>query len=248
MSNVRSYIYVPVLMYHSIGKGYTEKYVVPKGLFKVQMDFLQRAGFRPITSLALLHSLRYGTRVPNKSVVLTFDDGYRDFLENAWPVLLKYSYPSTVFIITDFVGRRDSFNVGSGYAKRLLAWNEIKQLATTGVCFGSHSCTHLPLTSLPEKVQESEVTCSKKKLEDRLGEKVDFFSYPYSDVNPQITNLVRQAGYSGAFGGCSNWVDVFRIPRISIGASDNLLRFRVRLLQSYPYLRKLLLATKMRIS
>ncbi len=249
MLNIGSHIYVPVLVYHGISKSYIDKRTVPKALFEVQMSFLQRAGFRPITSSALLHSLKYGTEVPNRSVVLTFDDGYRDFLVNAWPILAKYCLPSTVFIITDFVGRWDSFNVHSGRAKRLLAWNDIRQLASLGVCIGSHSCTHRHLTSLSIREQESEVICSKEKLEDKLGEKVEFFAYPYSDTNLQLVNLVQRTRYSGAFGSYSNWTDIFKIPRIPIGPSDHLLRFRLKLLQFYPCLRKLLLRTKiLRIS
>jgi len=193
---------VIVLMYHNIGippRGATLRslYVSPR-MFRFQMWYLKAAGFR-VVSLREILAFTNGTRDDEKMVALTFDDGFHDFYENAYPVLKCYGYPSTVFLVSDLVGREnvwDSANLG--VTKKLLDWDRIKELNDAGVTFGSHTKTHPFLTRLPDREIEDEVRGSKTALEERLGRPVEFFCYPYGDYDEKVLDAVKNAGYAGA--------------------------------------------------
>jgi len=191
-----------VLMYHNIGipppgAALRSLYVSPR-MFRFQMWYLKAAGFR-VVPLGEILSFMNGTGAGGKVVALTFDDGFHDFYENAWPVLKRYGYPSTVFLVSDLVGRENVWDsTDLGVTKKLLDWDHIKELNDAGVLFGSHTKTHPFLTKLPDSEMKNEVHGSKTTLEERLGKSVDFFCYPYGDYDERVIAAVKDAGYAGA--------------------------------------------------
>lgn len=149
-------------------------------------------------------------------LALTFDDGWESFYTNAFPILHQYGFSATVFIITGYVGKYSRWDY---HKKRHLNWLQICELAEQGVEFASHSVSHIDLRGLDKKRLEHEVEYSKKTIEDKIGQQVKYFSYPFSRYNKDVIEAVKDAGYENAFtlgtGG-----DDFAIPRAGVYLYD----------------------------
>src|SRR5512143_123753 len=142
-------------MYHNIGKPpngvETPNLYVTPGMFKFQMWYLKWAGFHVVTVQDLMRFIREG-RTGGRMVALTFDDGYRDFYENAYPVLKQYGYPATVFIMPGLVGEEHTKeHVWAG--RPLMDWKTVAKMSRNNVTIGSHTMTHPSLVDIP--IQES---------------------------------------------------------------------------------------------
>ena len=188
---------VPVIMYHD---------VIPKGIpdwqyfdttpeeFEAQMVMIEAHGFQPISLDQFYAHLTQGAEIPAKSVVLTFDDNYRGFYENAAPILKRHNFPSVEFVHTNYVGK------STGEHPKM-TWEQLKELAASGlVTIGSHTESHpADITKLSYGDQKSEVEGSKATLEKHLGIKIDYFAYPDGKNDAATQGFVRDAGYKMAF-------------------------------------------------
>ena len=185
-------VVVPILMYHRVGRdslhspAITNALTVPTAVFRAQMDWLKRAGFHAITQRRLFAALEHGVRLPSRPVLITFDDGYRDVLWNASPVLERLHMPATAYVITARV---------SGPDPSFLTWPELKLLEARGFDIGSHTVHHLELTLMPPSEAWYELRASRLALERHLGHPVQWFAYPAGRENPTVVRLVRRAGY-----------------------------------------------------
>jgi len=152
-------------------------------------------------------------------VVLTFDDGYRDFCTEAAPHLRRFGFPATIFLPTAYCGRTNSWPGLPSWVeeKSLLTWQQIKELAGQGFQFGPHSVTHRDLTSLSLGEAEQEIVESKREVEREVGEAVEFFCYPYGRWDRAVRNLVSRY-FSGACSTVAGAVrpdaDPFALPRV----------------------------------
>lgn len=188
-----------VLMYHNVGvppKGVRLEslYVTPR-MFRFQMWCLKAFGFKVVPLREIL-SFANGGGGREKLVAITFDDGYQDFYENAYPVLKRYNFPSTVFLVSDFVGTEnvwDRENVK--VEKKLMDWAAMRRLANDGVVFGSHTKTHPVLSSLPAEQIDEELFQSKAEIEDKLQIRVESLCYPYGDYDRRVIESAKRAGY-----------------------------------------------------
>jgi len=223
---------ISILMYHQIGR-----FLSPRShravycdidRFKAQMAYLRYSGHQVISMRAAYEGLFLGASLPARPVVLTFDDGYENFREYAWPVLQKYGYPAMVYLVSNLVGRTASW-FEEGRHAILMDRPVIRQLLKEGVDFGSHTCSHCRLSQCTEQQKRLEIVDSKAKLEDLLGEEVTAFCYPYGDYDPCSRDLVKEAGYSHALTcirGIANTAEnPFEIPRKAISYGDNLFGF-----------------------
>ena len=188
-----------VLMYHNIGIPPKEValkslYVTPR-MFRFQMWYLKTSGFK-VVSLHEILSFINGKNSPKRLAAITFDDGYQDFYDNAFPVLKTYKFPSTVFLVSDLVGKESLWD--SRGKERLLHWDSILEMKDAGVVFGSHSKTHPFLSRLSWNELTDEIRGSKIMLEERLKNPVDFFCYPNGDYDNRVLETVAAAGYKGA--------------------------------------------------
>jgi peptidoglycan/xylan/chitin deacetylase (PgdA/CDA1 family) len=223
---------VPVLMYHRIGglpidpTPTSTKLTVQPGVFKAQMEWLARHGFHAITVRQLYEALERRAPLPSHPILITFDDGYRDVLHNAAPVLHRLGMAAAAFIITDRVGGPDP---------SFLTWPQIRDLERDGFTIGSHTVHHLPLTSISPAQALAELTQSRATLQQHLGERVDWFAYPDGAENPSVVRLVRKAGYRLALTTQTGFTQYAREPlllhRDEIARSDGLVGF-VALLNS----------------
>ena len=167
-------------MYHSISEnffGMSHPYfhinTLPS-VFSAQMRWLRHAGFRILSLGEALEGLEANEDL-RKTVVLTFDDGYRDFYTEAFPVLKQCGFTATIFLATDRIRETPARIEGADY----LTWSEVRELHAEGIRFGAHTVTHPDLRSLGPEEHEQELGRSKETIEDCLGVRVESFSYPH---------------------------------------------------------------------
>lgn len=221
---------VPILMYHYISDNPDPKDVQRDSLatspfvFDNQLRYLKENGYHTISLDTLYAALKKQVTLPNKSIILTFDDGYIDFFINAYPILQKYNFQATVFIPTGLMDQ--------GY---YLQWDQIKQMQDSGlISFQAHTVNHAQLTILPTSSALWEMTESKKVLQEKLGIPVNFMAYPYGSANSTVIELSKQAGFVGAVGTWRGDIQsegtIYNLPRIRINGTVSLDSF-ITLLQ-----------------
>ena len=196
---------VPILMYHRIasdGPPDLKPYRLDPKQFERHLAYLQRYGYSTAT-VDEIYQINAGLVPPlhGRWISLTFDDGYQDFADVAWPLLKRYGFKASVFLATDHVGGRAHWDSEYGEAAPLMSWGTIRRLQKEGVCFGSHSCTHRRLTSLSAADVAREAGVSREILAAELGIAPKGFCYPYTDFSPDVIDAVKAAGYSYAVAG-----------------------------------------------
>jgi len=196
-----------VLMYHKVNDLPNNRMSMPVSLFDDQMAELGELGYTVVDLDAVLAHYIGRQPLPDGAVLITFDDGYRDNLENAAPVLKKYGYPAVQFVPIAYVGDsqplpHEKYLSAHGVFNPTVDWDEIRELERHGVRIESHGISHRPLAELEIDEAAREIAISKLKLEERLGRSVRAFSYvkgSEADYKPVHPSLVRQAGYDLAF-------------------------------------------------
>ncbi len=208
-----------VLIYHRFGEDEYPTTNVSLDKFKEQMAWLQENGYRVIPLSELVERLHKGRELPENSVVITIDDGYRSTYTEAWPVLKEYGYPFTVFI---YVGA-----VEKGYSN-ILTWEEIREMKESGVAIQSHSWGHPHLIDRPEGMDEREYRTwihndlkkAAETMEARLGEKPEHLAIPYGEYNSIVLEEGRSCGYQAVLtqdpGSASRETSPYFIPRDAI--------------------------------
>ncbi len=208
---------VPILMYHSINPVSNEEYkalIVAPENFKRQMEFLSRNRYNVISLDELAGILNSKKRIPGKTVCITFDDGYADNYEYAYPVLKKLNIPAEIFVMTDSIDKKDYLTTG-----------QIQEMVKNGIDIGSHTKTHFRLDGRDMDRAREEIFGSKKALEGITAGKADFFCYPGGWFTKDVRQLVIDAGYKGAVatnpGRKYPKDDVYAMKRIRIAKPAN---------------------------
>lgn len=222
---------ISILMYHQVGDfppmaSHRSTYCHYRR-FAAQMAFLHRFGYRVLSLSEALAGLRGERPVPSRSVVLTFDDGYENFYEYAWPVLERYGFTAIVYLISGLVGKPSGwFTRDNRDTPMLMSASRIRQLRSAGIDFGAHSVSHLRLADEPRERMRDEVFRSKVELEDVLGEPVQDFCYPYGSHDMNVVEAVADAGYRSAVtcvrASATSRDDPLTLPRKAISYGDNL--------------------------
>jgi peptidoglycan/xylan/chitin deacetylase (PgdA/CDA1 family) len=217
-----------VLMYHKVNDLWPNPTTVPTAVFEEQMALLGELGYVPVSLEGVRDHFLSGAPLPPRAVLLTFDDGYRDNLENALPVLRRHGYPAVLFVPVAFLddGRplphEETLHV-LGVHNETLDWDELAELEAGGVRVESHGIGHRPLSELDPAEATREIALSKLRLEERLGREVEAFAFvkgSQADYRPEHASLVQQAGYKLAFTSVSGangpGTDPFRLRRYNI--------------------------------
>ena len=180
---------VPILLYHHISEDQTgNRYYVSPTVFETQMKWLSDHHYQAITTSQLADVIVYGGQIPERPVVITFDDGDQDVVTNALPILQKYGFIATDYIIVSWVG-------ATGY----VTGDQIKQLSAAGWEIGSHTMSHIDLTKKEDSLAY-EIRNSLVELEKDYGVKVRSLSYPFGVIDDKIVTYTSHAGYSSAVG------------------------------------------------
>lgn len=213
----------PILMYHSIfkmpkGTFMRSLHVSPKR-FNFQMHMLKFFGYRGVSMSELHHHLLAGNN--EKIVGITFDDGYKNNVINALPILRKLGFTATIYIVSQSIGGSNHWDASKGINKqKLLNKEEIQNWINSGMEIGSHSQHHKDLTKCSQDELYKEITGSKFDLENQFDIPINHFCYPYGNFNDRIIQTVKKAGYktstSTIRGRSTPANNPFMLPRVSI--------------------------------
>jgi peptidoglycan/xylan/chitin deacetylase (PgdA/CDA1 family)/glycosyltransferase involved in cell wall biosynthesis/SAM-dependent methyltransferase len=214
---------VPILMYHRIaidGPVALARYRMAPDLFAAQIATLYRAGYRTITLEDWVSAIIRNEPLPGKPIILTFDDGYQDFLTAAVPILRYYGFSATVFLVADRIGGFAEWDGHFGDAAPLLSWNEVRALQEVGIEFGCHSSIHWPMTGMHLAELTEDTVRARALLEEGLAAAVPTLAYPYGAENEFVRRVVGDLGFRGAVT-CEPGIsrlgdDLLRLPRIEV--------------------------------
>lgn len=239
---------IPVLMYHSIGvedESATRPYyriVTPPTVFRSQMELLRRSGFKTCDLGEALSFLQSREDDVSGLVVITFDDGYRDFHREAFPVLDEFGFSATVFLPTRFVGHTPQQLNG----RECLTWCDVRELQKQGIMFGSHTVSHPQLRGLGKESIYREIADSKMTIEDEIGVAVHSFAYPYafpqadSGFTQMLGDLLGYAGYRNGVcttvGRAGRNSDPYFLARLPINGADDNSLFEAKLTGAYDWI------------
>ena len=232
---------IPILLYHQITelnrKVDSGELAVPRARFAQQMDYLRRRRYHCLPLETVVRASMLGEKLPSRTFSITFDDGYRDSYEHAFPVLQRYHCTATIFLVTGRIGSWSNWEGQTGdRLLPLLSWVEIREMHQHGMQFGSHSHTHPFLDSLGYDQAAWEIGTSKQILEEGLGHPIGLFAFPYGRVTPALQRLVERCGYIGACGSTSLPDNRFNLWRVECCASDSLLHFIFKISRWWPWL------------
>lgn len=189
---------VPILMYHSVATApndATRALSVAPEAFAEQMALIGDLGRTPVGTAELATSWRSGGPLPQRPVLITFDDGYEGVHRHALPVLAKHGFTATLFVSTGWI--RGAYDTGGGL-DTMLDWHQVRELAGVGVEIGGHSHTHPQLDQLDDDTLRSELTRCKEIVADELGTVPASFAYPYGYSSRRVRRAVREAGFAQA--------------------------------------------------
>ncbi len=221
---------VPVLAYYSFSKNKPSKISITQDDFKAQMKYLKENDYHVIMLDQLLDFLDYKEQIPEKSVVITFDDGWSSVYDFAFPILKKYDFPATIFIYTDFVG-----------GGKAMSWKQIKELSEAGFDIQCQTKTHRNLT-VPKKNEsfkeyfkslEMEISYPKKLFKKKLNKECECLAYPYGITNNLVIAMLKKHGYRAALTveqeSNSFFIDNYRINRSAIYGKYDIEKFKTKL-------------------
>jgi len=224
---------VVVLQYHHVSDDTPPSTSISVEQFSLHMNYLKQNDFNVLPLATILQRLKKNKTLPDKTVAITFDDGYVNVLTNADPILTQYNFPYTVFIAPK--------EISAGYSN-LLSWQQIKEMSGNGVEFASHSLEHLHLNRLlKDETQaqwlsriERDINTAQQQIVEQTGQDHKFLAYPYGEYNTELQQLVTKLGYigigqhSGALSANSDFSALPRFPASGRYASLKTLKVKLK--------------------
>lgn len=204
---------VMVINYHKIENKH-HSLSVELNDFEKHMAWLHEYGYHSITPEQLYAFVNEGAELPDNPVLITFDDGYVDNYTNAYPIMRKYGFVGTIFVVTTFL---DKF---PGYLK----WSQARELTDAGWNIESHTATHISMTEASDEKIKTELEKARADIQEKLGKEADFVAYPTGTYNLHIAQMVKDAGYKAAFtikyDNVSRNSNVYALERVPIFHTD----------------------------
>ena len=226
-----------ILMYHMISEPKTAaeiKYACPPKQFEQHLQMLLSSGFKPISINAIEDYYLHQTPLPDKAFLISFDDGFEDNYSNAFPILQRYKITAVIYLATGLVGKTNQWMSKLTFSERkMLTWTQIKDMASQGIDFGSHTVSHPRLTELDDGNVNKELIKSKQLIEDQLGIECRHFAYPYGLLTEKTSELVQQAGFKTACSTRSGFNNTERNPlilhRIEVYGDDSTWKLKLKI-------------------
>jgi len=217
-------------MYHSISSGTRDRHAVAPERFVAEMEFLAEQQFQVVSLEEACRRLS-AQKDLGRTIVLTFDDGHRDFLTTAAPILGRHRFTATLFVVTGHLGRTAQWSSGDK-TNVLLTRDELCELKSQGFHLGSHTITHSDLRTLDDATLERELIDSRAAIAE-LGETFIPFAYPGGTFAERERDAVKRAGYDcgvivGGRWGNGPETDRFLLKREPMLASDSVEWFKKR--------------------
>ena len=205
---------VLVLNYHKIDNKHHSLSVLPAD-FESQLKYLSDHGYHSISPDELFEGLAGTGALPENPVLITFDDGYKDNYTTAFPLLKKYGFKATIFVVTSFLGQKSQY----------FTWEQAREMEKEGISIQSHTATHRSMTDLSDEQLRAELVESKKKAEEELGHPVEYMAYPTGTYNLHIAEMVKEAGYKAAFtikyGNVDEASNIYALERVPVFHTAN---------------------------
>ncbi len=212
-----------IIMYHRVGEPSLPSTNVRLDQFEAHLQELESGGYTVLPVPDIVAALRSGKPLPERTVGITFDDGYLSVYTHAKPRLSEAGFPFTVFVSTDSVDR--------GY-KNFMTWEQIRELAAAGVTIGSHSAAHDPMADDDTAHSRADLERANARFREELGSTPTLFAYPFGEYSLALERVVKEVGFAAAFGQQSGvafagW-DVYALPRFSFNETyGDIDRFRL---------------------
>jgi len=225
---------VAVLSFHKIGDPPSGRrptwFYIPEATFLNQLTVLQETGWHVIDLDAFYRGLDHPETLPERSALLTFDDGCRSIREAALRCLRRFGYPAVAFVPTDYIGKTNSFDEGVEPEEPICGWDDLREIDRAGISVQSHSASHRRFSELDDANLYAELTRPKAALETGLGRAVSAFAYPYGDSGSPaaaIGEKLEATGYRVAFGYGGGVIHLpagnrFHLPRVAVGPDTDM--------------------------
>lgn len=227
---------LPILMYHRVhpeGKAATASWRVTPEAFEQQLKYLQEAGYYSVSLADWGEAILNKQPLPGRAILITFDDGYQDFYDFAFPLLKRYGFSATVFLVANNIGQTNTWDSVYDEELPLMGWDTIKELQSQGIEFGAHTATHPHLTALSPLEIVTEATRARIILQQGLGRVPVTFAYPYGDTDAVVQHLVGACGYIYGVSckrGLSSFQDsLLALSRVEVTGNDTLAEFVAKL-------------------
>ena len=212
-----------ILMYHRFGESAFPSTNIRLAQFEAHIAELASGPYTVMSVPDIVAAIREGRELPDRTVGITIDDGYRSIYTEAWPRLRRAGFPFTVFVSTDPVDR--------GFSD-FMDWEQVRELHEAGVTIGGHTATHLHMAANSVERNESDLALSNARYVSELGAVPELFAYPFGEASTRVERIVRDAGSATAFGQHSGpsdaSADPYYMPRFALNeAFGDMDRFRL---------------------
>ena len=218
---------IPVLVYHSIDNN-NSNLSLAIDIFEKQLNYLNRIGFNTVSFDKIDENKK-------KQIIITFDDGYKDVLKFALPILKKYNFTAICFLVSNMIGKQNSWDSlrHDFTPKNLMDTDDINEWINNGMYIGSHSHNHYDLTKLNKSELYNDLDFSKKTLEDKFGKKINNFCYPFGKVNKSVYDAVKKKFKTAVTINRSRYEtnkhNLLLIPRIDMGKNISLFKIFLKM-------------------
>ena len=211
---------IPILTYHSIDNSGSVISTSPEK-FQSQMQFLSDTSFNVISLEKIISCIRENRPFPPKSIAITFDDGFKNVYDTAYPILKELRFKANVFLVTGYCGKNNQWQGQPAKIPvlEIMGWDEVIEMANNGIDFGAHTVNHPNLLELSLEQAEDEIVNSKKVLEERLEKNILFFAYPYGGKTNKFSNIIKdefQCAASTELKVADLDSDIYSLPRIDM--------------------------------
>ena len=211
-------VQVPILLYHHVSSEMKDsQYSINPEMFEQQIAWLHDNGYSSINITTLANLIQEGGKIPLRPVIITFDDGNLDVYQKAFPILKKYGFSATFYVVDNYIN-----------GKAMVTSDQLKELIQNGWEIGSHGNSHTDLTASGVDLMK-EIRMAKLETEDRLGVTINSFAYPFGRVDPTVIDKTIRFGFTSAVGlGATSTHDrssLFYLSRIEIANGDSMDRF-----------------------
>ncbi len=237
---------VPVIMYHRVinnaeNEGVYGTYIY-EDMFKKHLQYLKDKNYTVIT-FKDLDKIGWRNRFEKgkKYIILTFDDGYKDNYDLAFPILKEFNFKATIFLMGSLTYNEWDVKAGGERKFSLMSVEMIKEMQDYGIEFGAHTFNHPKLNTLSNEEIEHQIVDVKKPLEEKIGKEIITFAYPYGILNDYAKEMAKKAGYTFALATDSGSVclsdDLYQIRRIAIFPNTNLFSFKRKVAGNYNFIK-----------
>lgn len=229
-----------ILMYHSVGNNSKFSTVTPE-MFEAQIAFLKQEKFEIIALGEMVYRLKNG-KSTERSICITFDDGYVDVYENAFPILRKYDATATVFVVSGLIGSKMTTKQGQVF--KIISEKQIQEMVDANIDIMPHTQNHPDLTTLDLEVAMNEIEDSKKVIENITVKKAPLFAYPFGRYTTEIVERMQASRlWEGAVtvqpGLVSGSDDMMLLPRNSIDSEVGMFQFKLKVSNGVDTYKKL---------